>query len=83
MKFRSLKLNSAGLLSGDAAKEAFADSGLGNDMLFKVWKLADISGTNSLNADEFALACHLINEVKFGKSLPAILPPSYVPPDMR
>mmetsp|Transcript_7781 Transcript_7781/g.9360 ORF Transcript_7781/g.9360 Transcript_7781/m.9360 type:complete len:245 (+) Transcript_7781:51-785(+) len=82
-KFRSLNLNSAGLLAGDAAKQAFAESNLQHDVLFKVWSLADVSGTNSLNADEYALACHLINEVKFGKQLPAILPPNYVPPQMR
>jgi len=82
-RFRSLKLNSAGLLAGDAAKQAFAESNLNVDTLFKVWSLADVSGTNSLNSDEYALACHLIREFKNGNPLPAILPPSYVPPAMR
>ncbi len=36
-------------------------SKLPNSMLGKIWKLADCDKDGMLDADEFALACYLIN----------------------
>lgn len=81
--FQALSLNEMGKLGGAAAKEAFAESALANDVLYKVWSLSDVDKDNQLSRDEFALAKHLIERVKNGQSLPDVLPPRLVPPALR
>ncbi len=50
-----------GKLSGSAAKKEMVKSRLPNPVLAKVWRLADVDGDGALDADEFALAMHLIH----------------------
>ena len=81
--FQQLSLNEMGKLGGAAAKEAFAESALPNDVLYKVWSLSDVDRDNYLSREEFALAKHLIASVKKGEKLPDVLPPRLIPPTMR
>ena len=55
-------------------------SKLPNTVLGKVWKLADVDRDGMLDADEFALAMHLINIKLDGHDLPAELPEHLIPP---
>jgi hypothetical protein len=80
--FYGAKLSN-GKLKGEGARELFAKWGLGNDVLFRVWKLADIDGSNSLDCDEFAVAMHLMDKAKAGGQLPDKLPVHLVPPSKR
>lgn len=72
-----------GKLSGANAKDILAASGLSNQILFKIWQLADIEGDGTLDCDEFAVAMHLINETKKGSPVPDLLPPNLLPPSKR
>merc|ERR1712142_1251111 len=49
----------------------------------KVWKLADVDKDGMLDADEFALAMHLMNIKLDGHDLPSELPAHLVPPTKR
>ncbi|GBG32560.1 EH-domain containing protein, putative [Hondaea fermentalgiana] len=65
-----------GKLAGTAAQQAFASTGLSNNVLAKVWTLADMDHINQLDADQFAVALYLARQVQSGKSLPDTLPSS-------
>jgi hypothetical protein len=52
-------------------------------MLAHIWNLADIQHRGKLNADEFAVAMHLIYQKLNGKDLPGELPENLVPPSQR
>lgn len=61
-------------------------SGLGGDVLKKIWGLADLSKRGMLDAEEFAIAMHLIEGVQQGRvsaDLPARLPMALIPPSKR
>ncbi len=58
-------------------------SKLPNNVLGKVWKLSDVDKDGMLDADEFALAMHLMNVKLDGHDLPAELPPHLMPPSKR
>ena len=62
------------------AKSEMVKSKLPNAMLGKIWKLADVDMDGKLDADEFALAMHLIDIKLDGHELPAVLPSHLVPP---
>ena len=65
-----------GFLSGQESVTIFSKSGLGVDVLKKIWKLADNDADNRLTSKEFCIAFHLIVCVgKQGFELPPILPP--------
>lgn len=66
-----------------AAKHEMLKSKLPNSVLGKVWKMSDIDRDGMLDADEFALAMHLINIKLDGNDLPAELPDHLVPPSKR
>ncbi|PSN36946.1 EH domain-containing protein 1 [Blattella germanica] len=53
------------------------------DTLNPIWKLSDIDKDGLLDADEFALAMHLINIKLDGHDLPSELPDHLVPPSKR
>ena len=55
-------------------------SKLPNNVLGKIWKLSDVDRDGMLDADEFALAMHLMNIKIDGNDLPAELPEHLVPP---
>ncbi|KAL2149743.1 hypothetical protein VTH82DRAFT_8395 [Thermothelomyces myriococcoides] len=65
-----------GMLSGEAAKQIFEKSGLPNEVLGRIWMLADTEQRGALVQTEFVIAMHLLTCVKTGtlRSLPTILP---------
>ena len=64
-------------VSGNAARELFKKSGLNNEVLFKIWKLADVDKNGELDKEEFMIAAHLISvEVKKLATVPEVLPSS-------
>jgi len=65
------------------AKTELVKSRLPNSILGKVWKLSDLDKDGMLDADEFALAMHLIGIKLDGFDLPNDLPPHLVPPSKR
>lgn len=78
------KLNPVnGKISGAAAKSEMVKSKLPNTVLSKVWKLADIDKDGMLDADEWALANHLIKIKLEGHDLPNTLPDHLIPPSKR
>ncbi|KAF4524133.1 hypothetical protein B566_EDAN012136 [Ephemera danica] len=72
-----------GKITGAAAKSEMIKSKLPNSVLGKIWKLSDIDKDGMMDADEFALAMHLINVKLDGHELPLELPPHLVPPSKR
>ena len=58
-------------------------SKLPNNVLGKIWKMADVDKDGLLDADEFALAMHLIKIKVAGHDLPDALPHHLVPPSKR
>ena len=74
-----------GKVSGAAAKREMVKSKLPNSALGKIWKLADIDKDGMLDADEFALAMHLI-QIKLSPNhneIPVELPEHLIPPSKR
>ena len=53
------------------------------NLILQVWRLADVDQDGALDADEFALAMHLINIKLEGYDLPEDLPDHLVPPTKR
>lgn len=72
-----------GKISGGAAKQEMLKSKLPNNVLGKIWKLSDVDKDGMLDADEFALAMHLMNIKLDGNDLPAELPQHLIPPSKR
>merc|ERR1711953_889026 len=72
-----------GKITGAAAKQEMVKSKLPNNVLGKVWKLSDVDKDGMLDADEFALAMHLMNIKIDGHDLPTELPQHLVPPSKR
>ena len=72
-----------GKVTGASAKREMVRSGLPNSVLGKVWRLADIDKDGMLDADEFALAMHLISIKMDDHDLPVELPPHLVPPSKK
>ncbi|KAK5661312.1 hypothetical protein OQA88_11207 [Cercophora sp. LCS_1] len=65
-----------GMLPGDQAKSIFEKSGLPNDVLGRIWMLADTEQRGALVQTEFVIAMHLLASMKSGalRGLPNILP---------
>jgi len=72
-----------GKISGGAAKQEMIKSKLPNNVLGKIWKLADVDKDGMLDADEFSLAMHLMNVKLDGNDLPTELPQHLIPPSKR
>ncbi|ETO08814.1 EH domain-containing protein 4, partial [Reticulomyxa filosa] len=81
-KFFKLEL-SDGKAPGAQVKQIMLQTGLGNQVLGKVWGLADLDKDGLMNSEEFALCIFLLEEVKNGKALPDKLPEDYIPPSFR
>ena len=65
-----------GILSGNSAKSIFERAQLPNEVLGRIWNLADTEQRGSLGLTEFIIAMHLLASYKNGsmRALPQILP---------
>lgn len=72
-----------GRVNGANARQEMVKSKLPNTVLGKIWKLSDVDRDGYLDADEFALAMHLIKVKLSGHDIPAILPNHLIPPSKR
>merc|ERR1712130_284105 len=81
-KFYSLSLTD-GKASGGQIKQIMMQSQLSNNVLGKIWQLADIDKDGLMSDQEFALCCFLIDYAKDGKTIPNTLPDNYIPPKFR
>ncbi|KAI9871597.1 MAG: hypothetical protein M1830_002706, partial [Pleopsidium flavum] len=66
-----------GILPGETAKQIFERARLPNEVLGRVWNLADTEQRGCLDATGFIIAMHLLASYKSGslRALPQILPP--------
>ncbi|KAL1867209.1 hypothetical protein Plec18167_008750 [Paecilomyces lecythidis] len=66
-----------GILSGEAAKQIFERARLPNEVLGRIWNLADTRQRGALDATEFIVAMHLLTSYKTGvmRGIPSTLPP--------
>lgn len=67
---------SGSMLSGEQARQIFEKSGLPNEVLGRIWQLADTEQRGALVQTEFVIAMHLLTSMKSGtlRALPNILP---------
>uniref|UniRef100_L2FQ32 Ef hand domain protein n=1 Tax=Colletotrichum fructicola (strain Nara gc5) TaxID=1213859 RepID=L2FQ32_COLFN len=74
--FERQPLQAGNLLPGDQAKSIFEKSGLPNEVLGRIWQLADTEQRGALVLTEFVIAMHLLTSMKTGalRGLPNILP---------
>ncbi|KAL0940839.1 calcium-binding protein [Colletotrichum truncatum] len=74
--FERQALQAGNLLPGDQAKSIFEKSGLPNEVLGRIWQLADTEQRGALVLTEFVIAMHLLTSMKTGalRGLPNILP---------
>ena len=65
-----------GVLPGEQAKQIFERAGLPNEVLGRIWNLADTEQRGSLQVTEFVIAMHLLASFKSGalRALPNVLP---------
>ncbi|KAL8922011.1 MAG: hypothetical protein Q9208_005465 [Pyrenodesmia sp. 3 TL-2023] len=65
-----------GVLPGDTAKKIFERAQLPNEVLGRIWNLADTEQKGALGLTEFIIAMHLLASYKSGsmRALPQILP---------
>ncbi|KAI9846185.1 MAG: hypothetical protein M1837_004299 [Sclerophora amabilis] len=66
-----------GILPGDQAKQIFEKARLPNEVLGRIWNLADTELRGALGVTEFIIAMHLLASYKSGTlpAVPTILPP--------
>jgi epidermal growth factor receptor substrate 15 len=65
-----------GVLPGEQAKQIFQRAGLPNEVLGRIWNLADTEQRGALQVTEFVIAMHLLASFKSGalRALPNVLP---------
>ncbi|RDL38456.1 EF-hand protein [Venustampulla echinocandica] len=65
-----------GQLPGEQAKQIFERAGLSNEVLVRIWTLADTEQRGALQVTEFVIAMHLLASFKAGtlRALPTVLP---------
>lgn len=65
------------MLPGEQAKQIFERAGLPNEILGRIWNLADMEQRGALTSTEFVIAMHLLASFKSGalRALPNVLPP--------
>ena len=82
--FATVDTSRTGLISGEQAVEFFMQAQLPEETLAQIWDLADIDADGQLTSDEFAVAMHLVRQVRSGRQpLPQAVPPALIPPSMR
>merc|ERR1712154_733167 len=69
--------------AGGQIKQIMMQSQLSNNVLGKIWQLADIDRDGVMGDQEFALCCYLLEYAKDGKAIPTSLPDNFVPPQFR
>lgn len=72
--FQAWEPSGTGYLAGDVARQVLIQSGLPENDLMLIWNLADRDNRGNLDADEFAIAMHLIYRRLNGADLPTTLP---------
>jgi len=74
--FERQPLQDGNMLPGEQAKQIFEKSGLPNEVLGRIWQLADTEQRGALVQTEFVIAMHLLSSMKAGslRGLPTILP---------
>lgn len=65
-------------MSGSNVKPLLENSGLPNDALAHIWRLADWDSDSYLDSDQFGVALHLMKAVEMGAQLPGKLPSSMI-----
>merc|ERR1711974_57101 len=69
-----------GKITGRVARDELLKSKLTNNILGKIWRLADTDADGLLDDEEFALAQHLIKLKIAGHTIPDSLPAHLIPP---
>ncbi|KAH8551229.1 hypothetical protein BGW37DRAFT_407002, partial [Umbelopsis sp. PMI_123] len=77
--FTAWDVTGSGFLTGHKAREIFAQSGLQQNDLMKIWTLADYDDKGQLDVEEFAIAMHLVFRRMNGLDIPNTLPPELAP----
>ncbi|XP_061550248.1 epidermal growth factor receptor substrate 15-like 1 isoform X2 [Phycodurus eques] len=72
-----------GFLSGDKVKPVLINSKLPLDILGKIWDLGDADKDGYLDKEEFIVVMHLVYRAMEKEPVPAVLPPSLIPPSKR
>merc|ERR1719430_194938 len=72
-----------GKITGRVARDELLKSKLTNNILGKIWRLADADQDGLLDDEEFALAQHLIKLKIAGHTIPDSLPAHLIPPRQR
>jgi len=80
--FNSLEQQN-GKITGRVARDELVKSKLSNNVLGKIWRLADHDQDGLLDNEEFALAMHLIKVKCEGSQIPDELPVHLIPPSQR
>lgn len=74
--FERQQLTNGNMLGGEQVRQIFERSGLPNEVLGRIWQLADTEQRGALVMTEFVIAMHLLTSMKTGalRALPSILP---------
>jgi len=81
-KFYSLQLHD-GKADGGQLVSVLMQYGLSKQILGNIWDLCDIDKDGKMDAEEFAIAMWIVENVKKGGTVPTELPPEYIPPGKR
>ncbi|KAF8644125.1 hypothetical protein AX16_008654 [Volvariella volvacea WC 439] len=81
--FNTLDAKRQGYIEGDVAVPFMLNSKLPEADLARIWDLSDLSNNGRLTRDTFAVAMHLIHQRLAGHPLPAVIPPTLIPPALR
>jgi hypothetical protein len=81
--FNTHDRNRSGFLTGVQARGILVQTGLGQDILAKIWSLCDVTLSGKLTCEEFVLAMHLCDLVKAGEQVPTALPVDLIPPSHK
>jgi len=81
--FKGADTDNDGLVTGPQVMKIFMSSQLPKGELAAVWTLCDIKKSGQLNAEQFALAMHIIGEKVKGVEIPSVMTPIMMPPSMR
>ncbi|EAW08452.1 EF hand domain protein [Aspergillus clavatus NRRL 1] len=75
--FEKSDVSRSGVIPGDIAKQIFERARLPNEILGRIWNLADTKQRGALDTTEFIIAMHLLTSYKSGamRGIPQVLPP--------